>query len=428
MLTNRWTPLRPHPEQQRLWRSKARFRIVAAGRSSGKTELARRRMVRALAEYVPGCSRPMYFIAGPTYSQIARVYWDDVKSLVPPQWLVGAPSESDLVIKTIFGSELHLVGLDKPMRIEGTQWCGGAVDESSDIKPGAWSRSIRPALSQYNGWCLRQGVPKRFGVGAAEHREAFEAAKRGEAPDSDAFWWKSADILSAEEIVAAQAELGLDDYKEQYEAQWLDTVGAIFSSFNLNENARPCKYDSNRVMYVSCDFNIDPMAWILAQFSPGGDGCLEVFDELFLHNTNTQTALGVLKGRYPHHKHFVFTGDATSRARRTSATVSDYLLISGDPRFPHKRVCIGDSNPAVADRVAATNALLQNAAGERRLFIDPSCKHLIEDLRLRGEINSSDLTHATDALGYLVWHLCPLRAGGKAGKVIFVPRREVLCA
>ena len=39
MLTPRWSPMRFHVEQQRLWTSPARFKLVVAGRSSGKTEL-----------------------------------------------------------------------------------------------------------------------------------------------------------------------------------------------------------------------------------------------------------------------------------------------------------------------------------------------------------------------------------------------------
>jgi hypothetical protein len=36
-LTARWTPLKPHPEQLRLINSTARFKVVPAGRRSGKT-------------------------------------------------------------------------------------------------------------------------------------------------------------------------------------------------------------------------------------------------------------------------------------------------------------------------------------------------------------------------------------------------------
>ena len=38
-LTPRWTAMRDHAEQIRLIRSLARFKVVPAGRRSGKTEI-----------------------------------------------------------------------------------------------------------------------------------------------------------------------------------------------------------------------------------------------------------------------------------------------------------------------------------------------------------------------------------------------------
>ena len=55
--TPRWTPLLPHYHQLNLWHSTARYNIVTAGRRSGKTELAKRRIaeaaVRATSEKNP---------------------------------------------------------------------------------------------------------------------------------------------------------------------------------------------------------------------------------------------------------------------------------------------------------------------------------------------------------------------------------------
>jgi hypothetical protein len=54
-LTARWTPLIPHPEQIRLINSHARFKVVPAGRRSGKTERAKRNLIiQALKESAAG--------------------------------------------------------------------------------------------------------------------------------------------------------------------------------------------------------------------------------------------------------------------------------------------------------------------------------------------------------------------------------------
>lgn len=401
-LPPRWTPLRHHPEQSRLWNSPARVKVVAAGRSSGKTELAKRRVVTALTERVPDCPRPLYFIAGPTHSQTKRIYWDDLKALVPPSWLARPPGESELHICTKFGSELYVTGLDVPARIEGTQWCGGIVDESPDIRPGAWGRSIRPALSGFAGWCWRIGVPKRFGIGIAEFRTAFEGA------GDNAFWWKSSDILTPDEIASARTELSPEDFKEQYEAAWLDSGGTMFPCFDKNVNVRPCPTHEGTI-WIGADFNRMNMSWVLAYW----DGSvLEVFDEIRLDNATTTGTAKVLRGRYPG-REFAFCGDATSRARKTAAALSDYLQLK--EVFPDARFCVPKANPPVADRVAATNRLLKDAADNVRLFIAPHCKHLLSDLQFMAwEGWKEEQGHASDGLGYLIHRVAPLRLERKA--------------
>src|SRR5690349_58188 len=89
-LTPRWRPLRYHPEQCRLERSPARFKIVPAGRRSGKTEIAKRELVLSLWDcYVKPrpWDDPRFFAAGPTRDQAKRIFWKDVKALTPPAWV-----------------------------------------------------------------------------------------------------------------------------------------------------------------------------------------------------------------------------------------------------------------------------------------------------------------------------------------------------
>ena len=155
MLTPAWTQLRYHEQQAQLWRDPARFIAVRAGRGSGKTELARRRIVRMLPIEKPW-SDPIYFYALPTFAQARRVAWRPIKKLIPPEWIKGNPSESELRIDTVFGATLYVIGMDKPQRYEGVQWDGGIIDESSDQRPDAFKLSFLPALAHRNGWCWRR--------------------------------------------------------------------------------------------------------------------------------------------------------------------------------------------------------------------------------------------------------------------------------
>jgi hypothetical protein len=414
-----WSQLKHHSVQSELWRTKKRFALVAAGRGSGKTELARRRIVRYLPIVKPW-SDPMYFYALPTYNQAKRVAWEEIKKLVPKHWLAGEPKDGEMLIRTIFGSSLYVVGLDKPQRIEGNQWDGGIIDEFSDQRPGVFDKSVRPALSHKTGWCWMIGVPKRFGIGAVEFKDKFYKYLDPQAdPDFGSYTWSSEDILDPRELESARRNLSTEDYDEQYRASWVSIRGAVFHAFNEIFNVVvDATYHNNLPIIIGQDFNVDPMSWVMCHAASNGLIC---FDELRLNNTNTQASLDELYSRYGQHKAgFIFIGDASGRARKTSATSTDYVIIKNDDRFLNKTMSYTKANPAVEDRNASVNALLCNANSERRLFINPRCKWLIRDLTsLSYKPNTREiqlgpgLGHMSDALGYIVYRLFPLRTEHK---------------
>lgn len=415
MLTDAWHPLNPHEAQAALWRSTNRFNLITAGRGAGKTDISLRKLVIQTAVQKPWPD-PRYFYAAPTREQAKRIAWNRLKALMPPAWQSGEPSEVELTIKTIWGSYIQVVGLDKPHRIEGVQWDGGVVDENSDIKPRSFSKSIYPALTWRQGWCWRQGVPKRQGIGAVEFRRDFEAAKRGALKDTGAFTWTSEEILPPEAIADAKSTLDPKTYREQFKALWETASGRIFHEFDRERNVRACSYHEGLPISVSCDFNVDPMAWTL---SHDYKGRVEVFDEIWIRDANTSLAMDILWDRYQQHRGgWTFYGDATGRARKTSADRSDYQIIIMDERFDrygHKGVHWPQANPSRHDRFASTNAMLNNAAGDRRIHIDPRCENLIDDLEnrtykegQREPDDHDDIGHITDALGYQIYFEYPI--------------------
>lgn len=409
MITTSWTKLRPHAVQSALWRTTKRYAAVPAGRGSGKTELARRRVVRMLPLKKPW-SDPLYFYALPTFGQARRVAWKPLLKLIPKEWIKDV-NKSDMVIETVFGSSLYILGLDKPHRAEGVQWDGGVIDESSDQRPGVFETTFLPAFSHRNAWCWRIGVPKRSGIGAADFRRFYQKGLEGD-DEIGAFSWPSEDIVDPAVIEFAKENMDELDYDEQYRANWHKVGGGIFHAFDANANVRPCKYNPNLPICVGSDFNVDPMAWVLSHRYPDR---VETFAELYIRNTNTQRTLDRLHKMYPNHVGWEFYGDATGRARKTSASSSDYAQIRLDDRFKDKRVFYLKSNPPVSDRFASCNAMLRSAKGVNRWFIDPSCMNLIRDLEDRSYKSGSiepadvgDIGHITDAVGYFIHFRYPI--------------------
>jgi len=358
---------------------------------------------------------PRYFFGSPTYRQCKKVAWYRFKVLIPGSWIRNV-SNSELSIETVFGSELFLVGLDRPERIEGLILDGGVIDENSDIRPGTFDLSILPTLAWRKGWTDFIGIPKRFGIGAAEYKLRCDKAAKGELPDSAVFQWPSRGIVPEDFLKMCRATMDERDYAEQFDATWLSNEGGVFHAFNKEYNVRPCEYKPDSPILVGSDFNVNPMCWLFCH--ERGD-TLEVFDELFMRNTNTPVALKAMLSRYADHKGgFEMYGDASSRGRHTSAYSTDYNHIASDPKLQSmgRTMHYLRSNPPVADRFAATNARICSGDGTMRVYISPTCRHLINDLEMRTykpgtreTDDGEDVGHMTDAFGYVIYYKWPLK-------------------
>jgi hypothetical protein len=378
---------------------------VPAGRRSGKTELAKRRLVTALPRET-GFIDSRYFAAAPTRDQAKRIFWKDLKELVPNGW-VRRIYETELCISTIFGTELWVVGLDKPQRIEGVAWDGGVLDEYANMRAGTWTENIRPALSDRSGWCWFIGVPE----GLNHYKELAEYAGSGEDIDWGLYRWHSSDILPQAEVEAARRVMDARTFRQEYEASFEGAAGRVYYGYSAERNQDSgVELKDELPIYVCCDFNVDPCVWLLLQT----DGTtVWVFDELVLRNTNTVEMSKAFLERYPSHgAGVVVYGDAAGAARSTTGK-SDYALLA---ELGLKNQRVKRANPNVRDRVNAVNSMLENSNKLVRLFHHPRCTQLRKDLESVvwkegcNEIQKSDIerTHATDALGYFIESEFPL--------------------
>ncbi len=163
-MPQRWTPLRHHDKQVAMAEDESRIVVCAAGRRSGKTERAKRKLVREAVGFPvkrPDLPDGFFYATAPTFAQAKKIYWKDLKSLVPHVF-VRRIYEADLIISLHSGVELAVAGLDKPERLEGSPIDGVVIDEIANCKPEAWTSNIRPALDTEGreGWAWLIGVPE----------------------------------------------------------------------------------------------------------------------------------------------------------------------------------------------------------------------------------------------------------------------------
>src|SRR3954452_8170541 len=291
LLTPRWYPLRPHPEQMRLIRSKARWKVVPAARRSGKTERAKRNLIlTALRESAEGKWMDYrYFAAAPTREQARAIFWSDLKAMIPKRLLGGRIRESDLIIPLVTGAELCVVGLDRPERIEGRSWNGGVIDEIANVKPDAWEANIRPALADRGGWCWLIGCPE----GRGAYYDMYTYAISGQDPEWAGFSWKTAEILPAAEIESAKRTLSEEMFQQEYEGSFLVFTGRVYHPFDARTHCAPLKYIRANPLIITLDFNTQPgtAAILQEQRLPNGLDGTGVIGEVHIPRPSTTPAV-----------------------------------------------------------------------------------------------------------------------------------------
>lgn len=406
---DRWYKLKPHKVQLSLVNDDVRFKVVPAGRRSGKTERAKRYVVKQ------AMSNPYnhYFVAAPTFNQVKKIYWNDLKLLSFSSVFPKKPSESDLVIYFPNGSTISLIGLDKPQRMEGSIWSGGVIDEIADIKETAWSENISPALDtihpkrpEYRPWCWLIGVPD----GLNHYYDMAEYARLSGDPDWKLYKWFSSDILPEDVIDSAKRRMDSRQFRQEYEASFETATGRVYPDFS-DENLSNIELDENEQIMWMHDFNYTPMSSAIGVRR--GDS-LHIVDEIILESAVARESALEFVERYSDHKNRIVTlyGDPAGKAGEKHGHVSDYVEVENvlrDNGWVVNRK-VKSAAPAIKDRQNSVRSKIKNAAGEISLFVNPKkCVYAYKGLSIvqikEGSTfieADSPYQHITTAIGYCV--------------------------
>lgn len=410
----RWYKLKDHPVQLALMDavpSGIRFPLVPAGRRSGKTERFKRFLVKQAMAY----SGP-YFAAAPTHAQAKKIFWDDLKAFTLSSMHSRRPSESDLIIYLENGSEIHVIGLDKPQRIEGIPWTGGGIDEFADVKPDAWEANILPALNtvnptmpDYRAWCWLLGVPD----GLNHYYDLCQQAETGQDPNFRVFHWKSAEILPHDVMDAMKRAMSPKQFKQEFEASFETASGRIYEDYGKHNQTSATIEPHEQLMWMH-DQNFTPLSSAIGvRRNNGAD--LYLLDEIVLTSAISRQAAVEFVERYKDHKnkHVLIYGDPAGKAGEKHGHASDYtdieaVLKAAGWRYTRK---VKPAHPAIKDRQNAVRAKILTASGDSSLYVNPVtapwCHKGLATVQLQEgstfqEDQKNQYQHITTAIGYCV--------------------------
>lgn len=224
--------------QQEVLKDPTRFKIVCAGRRSGKSRLAAT-MLLIEGLQCPQGSAVMY--VAPTQGQARVIIWDLLLEL--GRDVIQGSHVNNAEITLVNGIRIYVRGADRPDTLRGVSLAFVVLDEYADMKPMVWEQIIRASLSDKKGRALFIGTPKG--------RNHFYDLYKKEDPEYKSWTFYTADneLIDPKEIEAAQRTLSSFAFKQEYLASF-DTIGTdIFKEQWIKYGDEPKKGQ----YYIACD-------------------------------------------------------------------------------------------------------------------------------------------------------------------------------
>ena len=157
-----------HPGQAAVFNSKARYKVVVAGRRFGKSHLAAYLLamhaMMDVNEYGQRLTveHGVYYVA-PTQDQAKRIMWPKLRTLLGYKvngGLIANENTNDGWLELINGRRIYIKGADNPDSLRGIGLSFVVLDEYADMKEYVWDEILQDALSDVEGHALFIGTPK----------------------------------------------------------------------------------------------------------------------------------------------------------------------------------------------------------------------------------------------------------------------------
>lgn len=333
----------------------------------------------------------------------------------------------DKVIKFKNGSEILFCALEDPERFKSLNLHWAEIEEASQIDDGAFKQLLGRLRNTYRGkdWgdfryrlfghtnpqANKSWIWKRF---VEEQHENYRLII---APTTNNIF------LPKHFIESLKDNFDEEYYKINVLGEFGDYASGLVVKNFSQENLKHFKYNPDLPIHITCDFNVDPMCWVLAYTDKNN---VYYFDEIAVEKTTTEECIQEFLRRYPEHKaEIIVNGDASGDNRSTQSEYTNYAIIRNalyKHGYDKKQIkfCLRSYNPPILNRISAFNAKVKNSSGERHLFIDERrCKWLLYNIynlsfkegttivdvptfsQIKTNRDSKFLEHPFDAASYL---------------------------
>lgn len=277
----------PHPGQELIHYTPARFKVVSNGRRWGKTLFGAR-------EAEPNCFVPSHitgepqlgWVVGPQYTDADKEFgliYDSLRKLGVDRdsiKFVRNVDSGNLHIKTNWGFELIGKSAAKPESLVGDGLDFVLMVEAGRHRRRTWGQYIRPTLSDKRGWAIFSGVPE----GMSENSLLYALYQRGLTPKAQARGWRSWKMPSwtntvvfpggrnDPEILDAEDDLTKDEFDRQYGAEFSEKTGVVMKEWDDDLHLGDFSYEPSWQTFMAVDYGFtNPFVVLVIQVGPFGE-------------------------------------------------------------------------------------------------------------------------------------------------------------
>ena len=208
------------PWQQEVFEDDSRFKVIAAGRRTGKSRLAAWKLIIEGLQ----CKRGHVFYVAPTQGQARDIMWQTLLEVGHP--VIASSHINNLQIKLVNGATIALKGADRPETMRGVSLSFLCMDEYADMKPEVWEQILRPALADQKGDAMFIGTP----MGRNHFYDLFQYASLSKDEQWKGWHFTSYDnpLLDREEIDAAKKSMSAFSFRQEFMASFEAAGGELF--------------------------------------------------------------------------------------------------------------------------------------------------------------------------------------------------------
>jgi predicted phage terminase large subunit-like protein len=230
------------PWQQEVFEDSSRFKVIAAGRRTGKSRLAAWKLIIEGLQ----CKRGHVFYVAPTQGQARDIMWQTLLEVGNP--VIASSHINNLQIKLVNGATIALKGADRPETMRGVSLSFLCMDEYADMKPEVWEQILRPALADQKGDAMFIGTP----MGRNHFYDLFQYASISEDEQWKGWHFTSYDnpLLDEEEINAAKNSMSAFSFRQEFMASFEAAGGELFKE----EHIKFCEEEPDEgQLYIAVD-------------------------------------------------------------------------------------------------------------------------------------------------------------------------------